>query len=232
VLELDRSPPRLKLDWPHPVHDWLRQLELAFVDELDDPVLKRFMAGLKAAFAEAGHKVMDEPERDTKIIVTTGRFGEPTNWRRSLMFTGRRRFNLDETPVVFTAMHATHAELAEILNHFERVIPKNPPDPADYDFPGLSPRAYRTLFEQGTRGGPLMALTRLLQSQSKSIRIILVVGETEPEYARVIDLVGAHPRIDRLQKHGGADAYFYTDIMLRLRLRVRGSAMNRTTRRP
>jgi hypothetical protein len=216
MLELERFPLRTRKDWPHPVHDWLRPLGLAFVDELDDPVLREFMDGLKSAFAEAGHEVYGAPRRDTKIIVTTDRFGEPTNWRRSLMFTGRRRFNLDETPVVLTALHATHAELARIVDHFAKIIPKSPPDPADYDFPGLSPRAYRTLYEQGTRGGPLMALTRLLQSQSKSIRILLVVGDETPDYVRVIDLVGAYPRVDRRPPRGRGDAYFYTDIMLRL----------------
>ncbi|HUF39489.1 MAG TPA: hypothetical protein VMN57_13270 [Anaerolineales bacterium] len=212
MLDMSRPELRLRPGWPHPVHDWLRRLELVFVGDLDDPILGEFMEGLKRAFTAAGHSVLDTPKRDTKIIATTGRFGEPVNWRNALLFTGRRRYDLDEAPVVITAMHATHARLQEFLDHFARVIPKSPPDPADYDFPGLSPHAYQTLYEQGSRGGPLMALTRLLQSQSKSIRILLVIGDKTPEYVRIIDLVGAFPRVDRRSD----DDYFYTDIMLRL----------------
>jgi hypothetical protein len=67
------------------------------------------------------------------------------------------------------------------------------------------------LFEQGTRGGPIMALARLLQSQTKCIRIILLVGENEPKYAYLFDLVGAHPRIEALDP-----SFFYSDIILRI----------------
>ena len=56
-------------------------------------------------------------------------------------------------------------------------------DSADFDFPGLAPQAYRVLYEQGSRGGPIMALERLVQAQSKSIRVILVIGNEKPLYA-------------------------------------------------
>ena len=44
-----------------------------------------------------------------------------------------------------------------------------------------------------------------------SIRIVLVIGEDEPLYAYVFDLVGAHPRIDASNPD-----IFYEDLMLRL----------------
>jgi hypothetical protein len=54
-------------------------------------------------------------------------------------------------------------------------------------------------------------LARLLQSQTKSIRIILLVGEEEPQYAYLFDLVGAHPRIE-----AAGPTFFYTDLILRI----------------
>ena len=77
-----------------------------FLGESDDPVIADFLHGLRSAFAEAGHRVIDAPEADTRVLVTTGRFGEPTNWRRALLFTGRMRYKLDQTPVVFTVVSA------------------------------------------------------------------------------------------------------------------------------
>jgi len=56
-----------------------------------------------------------------------------------------------------------------------------------------------------------MALERLLQSQSKSIRILLVVGEENPKEAYHFDLVGAYPRSE-----GEDPEDFYNDIVLRM----------------
>jgi hypothetical protein len=111
------------------------------------------------------------------VLITTAAFGEPVHWKETLTLTARRRFGLEKAPMVFHLIHATRSQFEQTLAHFERVLAKEPPDPADYDFPGLAPNAYRTLYEQGRRGGPILSLERLLQSQAKGIRIILVVGD-------------------------------------------------------
>src|SRR3989304_4597375 len=52
---------------------------------------------------------------------------------------------------------------------------------------------------------------RLPQAQSKSIRILLVVGDDRPVAAYHFDLVGAFPRSD-----GSDPTAFYSDIVLRM----------------
>jgi len=70
-----------------------------------------------------------------------------------------------------------------------------PPDPADFAFAGLTERAHRVLIEQGRRGGPMLSLVRLVQSQAICIRVILLVADDRPRAAYHLDLVGAHPRV-------------------------------------
>jgi hypothetical protein len=91
-------------------------------------------------------------------------------------------------------------------------LEKLPPNPDDFKFPGLTSRAFHTLYEQGQRGGPILSLVRLVQSQSLSIRVILVVGEgNNPVEAYTFDLVGAHPRTDASDLD-----IFYLDLMNRI----------------
>jgi hypothetical protein len=71
--------------------------------------------------------------------------------------------------------------------------------------------AYQTLYEQGRRGGPMLSLLRMVQTQTMSIRVVLVIGDDHPVEAYTFDLVGAHPRIDA----SDPDA-FYRDIMGRI----------------
>ena len=51
----------------------------------------------------------------------------------------------------------------------------------------------------------------MLQAQSKSIRILLIIGEDEPRSAYLFDLVGAHPRMAANNREA-----FYEDIALRI----------------
>jgi hypothetical protein len=194
----------------HQAHDWLRQIEVSFVPGLSDPVLDRFAANLMDTFKQRGHIIQPHPQDGLDVLITTAAFGEPVHWKETLTLTARRRFGLEKAPMVFHLIHATRSQFEQTLAHFERVLAKEPPDPADYDFPGLAPNAYRTLYEQGRRGGPILSLERLLQSQAKGIRIILVVGDQAPEEAYTFDLVGAFPRT--LASEPG----FYDDLALRI----------------
>ena len=67
------------------------------------------------------------------------------------------------------------------------------------------------LYEQGRRGGPILALERIVQAQTKSIRVILIVGEDKPEVAYHFDLVGAYPK-----SQGDNPDLFHEDIVLRM----------------
>lgn len=192
-----------------PVHPWLPTLHVAFAAGPTSDVLEEVMIGLRAAFARHGHYVQETPNRQTDVIFTTARFGEPVPWRQALFFQARRRYHLDHTPTVVTMLHARRQQWMGLLAHFERALSKEPPDPADFLFPGLAPTAPRTLIEQGRRGGPILAAERMLQAQAMCLRLLMVIGDDRPEYAYHFDLVGSCARSE------GDDESFYDDIVLR-----------------
>jgi hypothetical protein len=174
-------------------------------------MLKEVTEGLVQQLRLLGHEIQTMPDDTTHVILTTAPFGEDINWRDSLLLTARRRFQLKKTPDVYTMLCTTPDTLQQLVSHFEAALAKDEPDAADFDFPGLAPEAYRTLFEQGHRGGGILSLARLLQVQSKCIRLLLLIGDEHPLELYHLDLVGAHPRsiADDLTS-------FYNDIALRM----------------
>lgn len=194
-----------------PTHAWLRKINIHFVPGPTTPLLEGVVSELADHFSRLEHAVQPSADESTDALITTALYGEPVGWREAVMFTGRRRLHLDHTPAAFTLIAVSAEQLQQTLNDLEAALAKQPPEPADFAFPGLAPSAHRTLIEQGQRGGPIMALIRLLQSQSMCIRIILIVGEDEPQAAYHFDLVGAHPRIEVDDLHT-----FYEDMVLRI----------------
>jgi hypothetical protein len=192
-------------------HAWLHTIRLAYVPGPSTPVLEEFGRQLLKRFSHLGQSVLPLPEGHVDVLLTTAAFGQPVHWREAKVFTARREFRLDQSPTVFTILQATPDQLKQLTDHFAAAVNKSEPDPEDFDFPGLTPRAYMTLFEQGRRGGPLLSVVRLLQAQAMSIRLILVVGVDHPQEAYLFDLVGAHPRGDA----SDGDA-FYDDIAFRI----------------
>ncbi len=196
----------------NPSHHWLRTLNLAFVPGVEeDTVLNQFVEGLLDSFNSHGHQIVETPNPQTDVILTTAKFGEPLNWRKALLFTARSKFHLPRSPIIITILHSTSAQFQALLDHFQKALEKDTPHPEDFDFPGLAETAYLTLYEQGKRGGAILSLLRLLQSQTKCIRLILVIGDEKPQEAYTFDLVGAYPRSD-----ADNPAAFYEDIMLRI----------------
>lgn len=205
-----RAIPEATLRLPS-VHAWLRPMRVAYVPGPGAEALASVFENLLGELRAQGHDVQTQPQADTEALLTTSVFGQPLNWRDGLMLIGRRRFGLARTPTVFTFIHVTPEALNERLRHLEVALGRDPLDPADFAFDGLAPQAHRTLIEQGRRGGPIMALIRLVQAQAVCIRIVLVVGRVMPESAYYFDLVGGHPRV------AAADpAYFYADMARRL----------------
>lgn len=201
--------PRSKLT--RPTHDWLRPIYFSHPEKAISRPLADVVDGLSRALRAHGHHVQTTPDDKTDIILTTAPFGESVGWRDAIFFTSRQRWNLNQTPTIFSLIHASPSDLDSLLEHFDRALAKEPPEPADFDFPGLAPQAYRTLVEQGRRGGPLMVVERLLQALAKSIHIALIVGEDQPNYAYYFNLVGAHPRVDAEDLDS-----FYEDMTLRM----------------
>jgi len=196
---------------PHAVHPWLLVKNVTYVPGKTTSLLDEFAEGLLHAFRTHGHPTPSSPEKDTDIIFTTAAFGEPMNWRECLSVLARRKFDLDRSPIIYTLVQATPEQFQGLFDHLTQALQKPVPDPRDFDYPGLSSQAYETLYEQGHRGGPILSVLRLIQSQAMCIRNILVIGYDHPQAAYIFDLVGAHPRLDASDKEA-----FYTEIMYRI----------------
>jgi len=192
-------------------HAWWTPLRLSFVPGIEHTALQALIPEFLDHLRQTGHEVHDAPGATTNVLLTTARYGEPVPWRRALMLGHRRNFGLQHAPTVMTLVVITPAELAEILRQLERSLAKEPPDPAEFSFPGLTERAHRVLIEQGRRGGPMLSLVRLVQSQAICIRVILLVADDRPRAAYHFDLVGAHPRVAFVDPPA-----FYEDMARRL----------------
>jgi hypothetical protein len=192
-----------------PTHSWLKQLTISYVPGPSTGLSEQVARDLLGYFQQEGHSTPASPSPETDVILTTVRLGEPLGWRDALMFTARRRFGLKHVPTVFTIVHATPARFKEWLAKVEDVLKQGAETAAPFD--GVPASASRTLFTQGRRGGPILYMERILQIQTKSIRVLLVVGEERPHYAFLFDLVGAHPQI-RFEEPQA----FYKDIATRV----------------
>lgn len=198
------------------VHAWLQQVRIAFVPgEENGPMAKQVIEGMLNEFRRLGHSVHDRPDNNTNILLTTAVYGKAIPWRKSLGLTCRVLYNMERTPTFFTLIHIHPDELEKILAHFEKALAKDPIDLKDFEFPGLAESAYHVLYEQGKRGGPILALERLLQAQAKSLNVLLLVGDELAEGIYHFDLVGAYPYSDARDPEA-----FYRDIVLRMVTRV------------
>ncbi|HEX8993126.1 MAG TPA: hypothetical protein VF784_15700, partial [Anaerolineales bacterium] len=194
-----------------PLHEWLHSIKVAFVPGPTTGVLEEIFDNLLDRFQQNGHQIQAVPDDSTDVLMTTAPFGRPLDWRKAFLFTARRRFGLKHTPTILTLMHVEPDRLESMLDHLVRILSEPEPDPKDLDFAGMAPESWHTLLEQGRRGGPIMALLRVLQAQSKSIRILLVVGKNHPEYVYLFDLVGSFPRSE-----ASSPQAFYDDIVHRI----------------
>lgn len=210
VVSSSPDPKGLHKPFGSAFHPWIRPLYVYYLPGPRDAVLERAAGDLLAAFARLGHHVQTAATEETDVIFTTAAFGEPLRWRDAPFFQARRRFGLKQMPTVWTMLHARPRQWSGLLEHLERALAKEQPDPVDFSFPGLAPTAYRTLLEQGRRGGPLLAAERLVQAQALCLRLLLLVGEDRIEYAHHFDLVGAVVRVE-------ADIEgFYDDVVWRV----------------
>lgn len=192
-------------------HSWLRKMRISPVFPYENPFPERISDAILDRFRQQGHAVQQEVNHETDLLITCAPFDEPLDWRDAPLFNGRRIFGLDRTPDVLTLIHAHPDQFNGLIKHFKSALRKESLDLSDFNFPGLPHHANKVLLEQGLRGGPILALERLLQSQAKTIRILLTIGIESPDQAYLFDLVGAHPNI----LFDSPDT-FYSDIVLRL----------------
>jgi len=194
-----------------PVHEWLQDLSVVYVPGPVNKLIERSADQLLLSFEELGHTIEKQPSDQTDLIITSASINKPLDWRKSLFFNARRRFKLKSQPTVCTLISLRPDEFEMLLAHFELALAKDSPDAADFAFPGLASTAYRTLHEQGRRGGPILSLQRLLQAQCKCLRIILLIGEDVAQMAYTFDLVGAFPCTK-----GTDQLSMYSELALRL----------------
>ncbi|MBS3783096.1 MAG: hypothetical protein KGY78_01495 [Anaerolineae bacterium] len=194
-----------------PVHDWLRDLDISFVPGPGSQLSEDVAKGLLWAFQRVGHHRQAVPDDSTDVILTTAPFGEPLDWREALLFTARRRFGLDRAPAIYTLVSVTAEQFERVLSRIHAALKTSPPEPDDYDFPGLAESACQVLHEQGHRGGPILALQRVIQSQAKCIDVLLIVGDEIPREAYLFNLVGAYPRMSADEPED-----FYQEIVTRI----------------
>jgi hypothetical protein len=192
-----------------PIHSWLKQLSVSYIPGPSTSLAERFVSELIDYFHHEGHKTQEVPSEETNVILTTAIWGEPLGWREALLFTARRRYKLKHTPTVFTIIHALPEQFNEWMVEIEGILKGS--FETKPGFAGIPETASRTLYQQGKRGGAIMYLLRIIQIQTKSIRVLLVVGKDQPESAFLFDMVGAHPQI----KFEEANA-FYKEIATRI----------------
>lgn len=177
-------------------------MRIAAVPGPSTSLLDEVLRDVERALRAGGHGWTTTPDDRTDAFVTTARLHEPVAWRQSPLFTGRKRYGLAAKPATYTFVQVTPVQLRELTDRFATALAKATPEPADFDLPGLSTNAWQVLQDQGRRGGPMMCVARLLQAQSKSLRVVMIVGETEAEAAYLFDLAGAYPRIANDCEHG------------------------------
>jgi hypothetical protein len=194
-----------------PTHAWLKTIEVSFAPGPMSAMLEELVDGILNRFRDLGHKVVDTPTDNTKVLFTTAPFGEPLPWRQSLFFTARHRFGLKKSPTLYTIIQIKPKEFNEWIEKFRKALAKDPPDESQFQLPGLSTTAPRVLIDQGARGGPILSLSRMMQAQAKSIKVILAVGDEHPERVYHFDLVGAYPASVNTDPTA-----FYSDIALRI----------------
>ncbi len=154
------------------VHPWLRNMHLAVVPGPTTPLLDQVLENLCLHAQRLGHRVQEKPDGQTDVLLTTALFGEPLPWRQALLFSARWRFSLPHTPTIYTLVQAAPTRFQALLEHLQRALAKEPPEPADFALSGLAPQAHRVLVEQGRRGGAILALERIVQAQAKCIRVL------------------------------------------------------------
>ncbi|KAA3643027.1 MAG: tetratricopeptide repeat protein [Chloroflexi bacterium] len=208
-MTLSTSEPTIKQ-----THPWLRAMSIAWVPGKDvTPLAAQSAEKLLGHFEALGHSSVDTPDEDTDIILTTAPYGQDLGWREALLFMSRRRFGIKgKAPTIYTMVHLTNQEFDDAIAHYDQALAKDPLDPEDYTFPGLSEASYNVLVEQGERGGAILSLQRQMQAQAKSVRILLLVGDDAPERIYHFDLVGAYPT----SEYAWGEEAFYNDAVLRI----------------
>ncbi|MBI3360765.1 MAG: hypothetical protein HY023_06605 [Chloroflexi bacterium] len=188
----------------HGMHAWAQPITVVYVPGYLDPMLERALSELLEWFRANGSLVQSQPTNETDLILTTARFGQPLGRDEALLISGKRKYGLSRRPQVLTVVSLREKEYDEHIAHFTELAAH--PE-ISHQYPGLGPQAVEVLVEQAQRGGPEVALGRLMQAQMISIRVMALIGEEAGPPLRAIhfDLAGAHPTTDAANLQAFAD---------------------------
>ncbi len=195
-----------------PLHEWVRPREVAFAPRFSAPLTDAVLANLRSYFEKLGHRIVERPRPEsTHILITSAPYGRDVYWKEALLFNLRRLYGIRRLIDLWAVVTVPPARFQEDLERLARAWEAGPDGIRQLNLEGLAPTAAEALWEYGRRAGPIAMLERVVQSQVKSIRVLLVVGEDQPQEAYIFDLVGAYPRIPYRN-----EADFYTEIVNRM----------------
>ncbi len=177
-------------------HAWARPVHVALVPRIRDSLIDPLLTALPASLRGYGGRLVPRPNRHTRIIVTTARYGEIISTKEALFFQAKLLFKLAHRPSVFTLVSVPRDELVETLTRLEQVAAASDAELDQFWFPGMPATGLPILREEARRGGPIKAFARLLQVQVKSVWTGAVVGDPATgaiDGIYLFDLVGAYP---------------------------------------
>ena len=179
------------------VHSWTRPISIALVPGRTSPALDLAAPALLDWLRQAGCTIESVPSNNTDLIFTTDCFGHAVSRDESLLFNAKRQYKLSRRPVILTMVDIPETEYQSWLAHFAELALSPESDGAVESYEGLGPQAAEVIVHQARRGGPEMALSRLMQAQMLSIRVMALrtIGG-RPFRAMHFDLAGAHPITD------------------------------------
>ena len=181
----------------HTLHPWIRPISIAYMPGDSTPALELASSALLDWLRDAGCTVTQLPDSSTDLIMTTRRFGDNVSREQALFFNAKRQYRLSQRPQVLTMVDVPELEYQALVKHFTEVAQLPEEEAGRIQYSGLGPQAADIISHQARRGGPDLAIARLLQGQMLSIRVMALRTQAgRPYRAMHMDLAGAHPVTD------------------------------------
>ncbi len=179
------------------LHPWAAPISLAYLPRALTPALSAVIDAVFSWLREAGCTITSEPDQSTDLIVTTARYGENVSRDEALLFHAKRRYRLSRRPQILTVVDIPETDYQAWTAHFTRLATLPEEEAIQDRYDGLGAQAAEVIAHQARRGGPVLAISRLLQAQMLSIRLMAVrTDKGRPYRALHFDLAGARPVSD------------------------------------
>jgi hypothetical protein len=221
VADQERSviypPPDLAVN----CHEWVKPMSgvLLLPDYYrvgNNPLLDHTFALLEAELREKGNRLVDQTGGGipVEMAITGARFDEPVTANSALLLKSKKMFGSRPEEIV-TVVSLTKRELVQELDRFDQLASRSPDDLGGFEYRGLPPTAVRVLQQEARIAGSLAALSRMIQGQTLSMRVIAIIGNDRGDIQGALhfDLAGGHAVIPYDQSR---PLSFAEEIVLRL----------------